>query len=207
VRTDAELDRAVDAIRSGGIVVYPTETVYGLGADACSRNALERLFALKGRDARKGVSVLVADLAAAREIVGGEPPAEAHALARAFWPGPLTLVLLARPSVDRALVGPGGGVGLRCSADATARALLVRCGVPLTSTSANPSGLEPARTVAEARDYFGARVDAYVDGGARNDANVSTVVEFSQGRAYLRRAGAIALDALRAVTDVGSAVD
>jgi hypothetical protein len=96
VRTDAELDRAVDAIRSGGIVVYPTETVYGLGADARSRHALERLFALKGRDAGIGVSVLVGDLAAARDLIGDEPPAEAHALARAFWPGPLTLVLPAR---------------------------------------------------------------------------------------------------------------
>jgi tRNA threonylcarbamoyl adenosine modification protein (Sua5/YciO/YrdC/YwlC family) len=207
VHGGAELDRAVEAIRTGGIVVYPTETVYGLGVDAGSPSALAHLLALKGRDARKGMSVLVSELAAARSLLAGEPGAAAHALARAFWPGPLTLVLPAAPAVDRTLVGPGGGVGLRCSTDPVARALLERSGVPLTSTSANPSGREPAHTIEEAREYFGAHVDAYVDGGARRDARVSTVVEFFEGRAYLRRAGAIALDALSAVTDVVSAVD
>ena len=205
MHTAAELDRAVEAICSGGIVVYPTETVYGLGADATSPRALARLLALKGRDASKGMSVLVGDLASARALVAGDPSAAVHALAREFWPGPLTLVLPAAHTVDRALVGSGGGVGLRCSTDPVARALLERCGVPLTATSANPSDAEAAHTIEEARAYFGARVEAYVDGGTRRDARVSTVVEFSQGRAYLRRAGAIGLDALRAVTDVGSA--
>jgi L-threonylcarbamoyladenylate synthase len=206
VQPHAELDRAAAAIRSGGIVCYPTETVYGLGVDARSHDALAHLIELKGRDAGKGMSVLVSDLDAARDLLDAEPPAAARSLAHAFWPGPLTLVLPAVRSLDAALIGPAGGVGLRCSTDAIARELLVRCGAPLTSTSANPSAREPARTAEEARAYFGARVDAYVDGGARRNALISTVVEFSQGRAYLRRAGAIALDALRAVTDVGSAV-
>jgi tRNA A37 threonylcarbamoyladenosine synthetase subunit TsaC/SUA5/YrdC len=98
-------------------------------------------------------------------------------------------------------------MGLRCSTDPIARALLARHGAPLTSTSANTSGRAPAATVAQARAYFGERVDAYVDGGERRDARVSTVVEFFQGRAYVRRTGAIPSSALRAVTDVESAVE
>ena len=85
--------------------------------------------------------------------------------------------------------------------------LLVRFGGPVTSTSANPAGEEPAASAQRARAYFGARVDAYVDGGERRDTRVSTVVEFFQGRAYLRRTGAIASSALSAVTDVESAVE
>lgn len=193
---------AVRALRAGGVVVYPTETVYGLGVDACSARAVDSLLALKGRDAAKGISVLVADLSKARALLATEPPDEACALAAAFWPGALTIVLPAAPDVVAALRGPGGGVGLRCSSDPIARELLAEFGAPITSTSANPSGSSPAVSVEQAQSYFGARVAAYVDGGTRCDTSVSTVVEFSQGRAYLRRAGIIDIDALRAVTEI-----
>jgi L-threonylcarbamoyladenylate synthase len=110
--------------------------------------------------------------------------------------------LAAARSLPPLLRGPSGGVALRCTPDPLARALLERFGRPLTATSANPAGAPPATSVEQARAYFGGRVAAYVDGGARASAGASTVVEFSGARAYLRRTGTIELDALRAVTEI-----
>jgi L-threonylcarbamoyladenylate synthase len=182
---------AVTALRAGRLVVYPTETVYGLGADAMSPTGLAALLDLKGRSAEKGLSVLVADLEGAGALLAAEPPASARALARALWPGPLTLVLPAASSVPAVLVGATGGVGLRCSPDPLAAALVRDLGRPITATSANPSGLPAATDIAGARAYFGDRVACYVDGGPRTGGAVSTVVEFLEGRAILRRAGAV----------------
>ncbi|HYC55171.1 MAG TPA: L-threonylcarbamoyladenylate synthase [Candidatus Binatia bacterium] len=186
-------------LRSGALVVYPTETVYGIGADAADAGAIERLLELKGREGGRGISLLVEDLASAASLLAEAVPFGAHALARRFWPGPLTIVLPAAASVAEALVGPGGGVGLRCSSDPMASSL-VRCfGGPLTSTSANVSGQAPARTVEDARRSFPKGIGAFLDGGARRDSSVSTVVEFLGSRAYLRRAGAIDMADLAAV--------
>ncbi len=187
-----DIAQAVAALASGAVVAYPTETVYGLGADAADQDALEALIELKGRGAGKGLSLLVTGLAMAAELLSEPPPAAARELAECFWPGPLTLVLPAVESLPSALRGPGGGVGLRCSPDPLASALLSAFGRPLSSTSANPSGAPEARTVEQAREYFGAGVAVYLDGGARNGRASSSVVEFLGGCAYLRRAGALA---------------
>jgi L-threonylcarbamoyladenylate synthase len=188
--------RAADAIRAGGLVVYPTETIYALGADAGNAEAVQRLLAAKGRDDGRGMSVLVADLEQARVLLATDPVAtnpgpEAVELARRWWPGPLTLVLPAARGLPRGLVGESGGVGLRCSSDPVAAALLKAAGVALTATSANPSSLEPARSVQTAREYFGDSVACYVDDGPRVAESASTVVEFLDGRAYLRRSGSV----------------
>lgn len=187
----AHVQEAVAALRAGRLVVYPTETVYGLGADATSRVGLDALLMLKGRSADKGLSVLVADLDSGRSLLSEEPSPAARDLARAFWPGPLTLVLPAASSLPSALLGATGGVGLRCSPDPVATALVQGFGRPITATSANPSGLPPATDVETARTYFGGLVECYLDGGPRTGGAVSTVVEFLEGRAILRRAGAI----------------
>jgi L-threonylcarbamoyladenylate synthase len=199
---DAAIADAVRALEAGLVVVYPTETVYGLGARADSSEGIDRLFRLKGRPEGKGVSLLVDDLGGAGSLIYGPAPAQAIALADAFWPGPLTIVLPAAAGVDRRLVGEGGGVGLRCSSDPLARALCAACSAPITSTSANPSGAQPATDIETARAYFGSDAGAYVDGGARSGGAVSTVVEFSRGRAILRRVGAIDSSALASVTPV-----
>lgn len=196
---DESIAAAVAALTASGLVVYPTETVYGLGADAGSEAALQRLIALKGRDAGKGISVLVADLDAARTLIAGPIPQAATRLADAFWPGPLTLVLAAAAGVSRSLQGATGGVGLRCSSDPLCRALVGSFGRPLTSTSANPAGRPPATTAFEARAYFADAVDVYLDGGIRRSGGVSTVVEFRDGCAYLRRAGAVSAEALASI--------
>jgi L-threonylcarbamoyladenylate synthase len=188
---EAAVLRAADVIRAGGLVVYPTETIYALGADAGNAEAVQRLLAAKGRDDGRGMSVLVADLEQARALLDTSPGTEAVELARRWWPGPLTLVLPAAAGLPRGLVGETGGVGLRCSSDPVAAALLKAAGVALTATSANPSSLEPARSVQTAREYFGDSVECYVDDGPRMAESASTVVEFLDGRAYLRRSGSV----------------
>jgi L-threonylcarbamoyladenylate synthase len=191
IAADSHLRDAVAALTAGRLVVYPTETVYGLGADAMSPTGLAALLDLKGRSGKKGLSVLVADLDSAGPLLAAEPPAEALALARALWPGPLTLVLPAACSLPAQLVGANGGVGLRCSPDPLAAALVRDFGRPITATSANPSGWPAATDVEAARAYFGDRVACYLDGGPRRASTASTVVEFLKGRAILRRAGAV----------------
>jgi len=188
---EAAVLRAADVIRAGGLVVYPTETIYALGADAGNAEAVQRLLAAKGRDDGRGMSVLVTDLGQAHALLGTNPGPEAVELARRWWPGPLTLVLPAAAGLPRGLVGETGGVGLRCSSDPVAAALLKAAGVPLTATSANPSAVEPARSVQTAREYFGDSVACYVDDGPRMAESASTVVEFLDGRAYLRRSGSV----------------
>lgn len=179
--------------------MYPTETVYGLGAAALDPAALERLLALKGRPEGRGLSVLVLDLASASELLAAPAPAEARALAAAFWPGPLTLVLPAAGTVPAALIGETGGIGLRCTTDPVAGALAKAFAAPITATSANPTGGAPAVDTTSARAYFGERVACYLDGGVRAGAEVSSVVEFSKGHAILRRVGAIATTRLASV--------
>ena len=193
---------AIRALEAGHLVVYPTETVYGLGVDAASSTALAELARIKGRPSDKGVSVLVETLAAAVPLLDAPVPEAAIRLADAFWPGPLTLVLPAAEHIDPWLLGPGGGVGLRCSTDPLARALVAGFGGPLTSTSANPSGLPPAGDVDTARRYFGDEIGAYIDGGRRDAKAVSSVVEFFRGSAILRRVGAIDVKALSSVTPI-----
>jgi L-threonylcarbamoyladenylate synthase len=214
---DGDVAAAVRVLARSGIVAYPTETVYGLGVDARDAAAIAALLELKGRDEGRGISLLVTDLDMASTLLYGEPPEDAVALATRFWPGPLTIVLPAAESVADALRGPSGGVGLRCSSDAWATALVQRLGAPLTSTSANTSGAPPARSAAEVKVAFASHAGAaftsrpnaatdhdaaplfILDGGERRATEVSTVVEFSKGRATLRRRGAISADSIAAV--------
>jgi L-threonylcarbamoyladenylate synthase len=198
----AAVAAAVRVLAGGGIVAYPTETVYGLAVDARSREALGRLVALKGRDEGRGISLLVASLEMARPLLASAPPVDACALAERFWPGPLTIVLPASASVADELRGPSGGVALRCSSDPWAAALVGAFGSPVTSTSANPSGSAPARSAAEVRAYFAVAASAQLhvlDGGERRGSDVSTVVEFLKDRATLRRRGALSAASIASI--------
>jgi L-threonylcarbamoyladenylate synthase len=195
---EALVAAAIRELAGGGVVAYPTETVYGLGVDARSASAIDRMIELKGREGGRGISVLVTDLAMATPLLAAPPPADAHALVEAFWPGPLTIVLTAAGCVCDTLRGPSGGIGLRCSSDAWAARLVERFGAPVTSTSANRTGQPPARSAGEARSAFDDAL--YVlDGGARSGTDVSTVVEFAAGRASVLRAGAVPVSAISSV--------
>jgi L-threonylcarbamoyladenylate synthase len=190
------LDRALSCLRSGGVIVYPTETVYGLGADAFAEPAVERVAALKGRDARQPILVLVADEEMVLQVASRFPP-EARRVARLFWPGPLTLVLPARPDISARLTGATQGIGVRISSHPVARSLVAGLGRPLTSTSANPGGAPPAEDIGQARAYFGERVDLYVEGGCCAGVP-STVLDWTEDPPSVVREGAIAAAELRA---------
>jgi L-threonylcarbamoyladenylate synthase len=183
-------DRAIEALRSGEVIVYPTETFYGMGADALSPAALDRLFALKGREPGKPVALIAADARSAFELAR-EVSEVARRLADAFWPGPLTLVMPARDDLPAPLLGPDGGVGVRVSSHPIACALAAGLGRPITATSANLAGGQPATTLAQARNTFGAKVKVYLEGGKLTAAAPSTVVAWDRNGWRILREGAI----------------
>jgi L-threonylcarbamoyladenylate synthase len=191
------IDDGIAALRSGELVVYPTETFYGIGADPFSRSALQRLFAVKAREPERPVGLIAADTAMAFSVAS-EVPIDARRLADAFWPGPLTLVVPARAEIAPELVGPNG-VGMRVSPHPVAHALAAGLGRPITSTSANLSGQPPATTLAEARQPFGAKVKVYLEGGKMAASAPSTVVAFEGGEWKMLRVGAISADQIAAV--------
>ena len=184
------------ALAAGALVVFPTETLYGLGADARSAAAVARLVAVRGRGEGKPILVLVRDLAMAEEVAA-EVPAVARRLAARFWPGPLTLVLPARPGLPPALTAGSGTIGVRVPGHAVAAALVGGLGGPVTAPSANPPGAEPPRRIEEARSYFGERVACYLDGGVL-PGGASTVAAVDGEQVRVLRPGAIDEAALRA---------
>jgi L-threonylcarbamoyladenylate synthase len=181
-------------------VAFPTETVYGLGANALKALAVARIFEAKGRPRFNPLIVHVASLDDARAF--GEFTAEAEALARAFWPGPLTLVLPHREGTGLSdLVSAGlPTVALRVPAHEGARALIAAAGVPVAAPSANRSGRVSATTAAHVEGDFGAEVDMILDGGPCTAGIESSIVALTEGAApVLLRAGGVASDSLEDV--------
>jgi L-threonylcarbamoyladenylate synthase len=195
----AVLDDAVAMLASGGLVVFPTESVYGIGADATSPRAVDALVVVRGRETGKPILVVASDLDMVTAVAASVSPL-ARRLASRFWPGPLTLVLPARADLPAPLTAGSGTIGVRVPVHATARALAARLGRPVTAPSANPPGAVPAHTVAEARAYFGDRIGAYVDGG-RCDGAASTVVAIEGERVRIVRAGPVDEAAIRGVVE------
>jgi L-threonylcarbamoyladenylate synthase len=167
---------AVAALKRGDVIVFPTETLYGLGANALDSDAVERVFRLKGRDPKNPIPVLVSNQEMLLTLIV-EIPTIAKMLMSRFWPGPLTLVLPARRDIPAPLINDNGGIGVRLSSQPIAKRFLQALGHPLTATSANPSGREPARTVNEAKNYFGGKVGVFIDGGRLTSKKGSTVVQ------------------------------
>jgi L-threonylcarbamoyladenylate synthase len=190
-----DLDVALAALRRGAAIVYPTETFYGLGARALDAPAVAAVVALKGRDARKPIALIVRDAAMLPQVVARVPAAAERMMARC-WPGPLTLVLPARDDLPPALTGGSGWIGVRVSSHPVAQALVAELGEPITATSANPGGAPPALDVETARGYFAERVAAYVDGGRLAGGLGSTVVLVADDVARVIRRGATPLGEL-----------
>ncbi len=187
---------AVAALKRGEVIVYPTETLYGLGADALNGAAVEKVFQLKGRDPDNPIPVLVADRDMLGALVAVIPPL-AEKLMASFWPGPLTLVLPARKNISMALLNADGGIGARISSEPVATELVRALGRPLTATSANPSGQPPARTVQQAKDYFAGVIDVFIDAGELTSRTGSTVVEFGANGVRIIREGKIGMSELQ----------
>jgi L-threonylcarbamoyladenylate synthase len=189
---------AVASLKRGDVIVFPTETLYGLGADALDPAAVEKVFQLKGRDIANPIPVLVADRAMLDSLVTGVPPLAERLIAE-FWPGPLTLVLPARKDLPKPLLNSAGGVGVRISSQAIAAKLVETFGHPITATSANPSGQPAARTVEQARNYFSGKIEIFVDGGELTSRIGSTVAEICGDRIRIIRQGDISRKDLQKV--------
>lgn len=196
---------AVAALKRGEVIVYPTETLYGLGADALNGAAVERVFQLKGRDPNNPIPVLIADHAMLGALVGAIPPLAEKLMAR-FWPGPLTLVLPAQKEVPRPLLNSAGGIGVRLSSEPIATRLVHALGHPITATSANPSGRTPARTLQQARDYFAGTIGVFIDAGQLTAKTGSTVVEITGNAIKIIREGEIGKSELHRLVGESEAV-
>src|SRR3989304_3476220 len=149
-----ELRKAIEVLRKGGVVAYPTDTLYGLGACIGNSEAVERVFQIKGRPSGMALPVLVSSLEQMWELVMNIPPV-ALRIAERLWPGPLTLVLPRSPIVPDMVVGGASTVAVRWPAHPVPIALINGAGSPITGTSANLSGRPPARTAAEAVEQLG----------------------------------------------------
>ncbi len=196
--SQAELDAAVAALRAGELVAFPTETVYGLGADAANPDAVRQVFALKGRPATHPVIVHVADAGQLSRWVRAVTP-EAQQLAEAFWPGPLTLVLPRAAGVHDVVTGGQETVAVRVPSHPMARQLLQAFGGGIAAPSANRYGRLSATQAAHVRDEFGDAVKVVLDGGECPVGLESTIVSCEPGRLRLLRPGSITLGQLRAV--------
>jgi L-threonylcarbamoyladenylate synthase len=200
------LGEAARWLRGGGLLAYPTETVWGLGADATSEAAVARLQRWKGRDPGEPVAILV-DLVDDLPRLGFEPGPGATRLASLFWPGPLTLVLRSRGRYARGVARADGAVGVRCSAHPLATALARRLRAervgPITATSLNRSGDPAARTWADAERLCGSEAEQPrlldVRGAEAGGDFASTVVDLTAARPVVLRWGAVAAEDLAPV--------
>jgi L-threonylcarbamoyladenylate synthase len=197
----SEIRRAAEILRAGGLVAFPTETVYGLGADASSEKAVARLYAVKGRPADHPVIVhfdsLERALPFAREI-----PDEARILAKAFWPGPLTLILKRSEKAADFVTGGQPSVGIRVPSHPIAQELLKAFGGGIAAPSANRFGRVSPTTAAHVREDLGPDVDLVLEGGASEVGIESTIVDLSGGTAVLLRPGAISREQLEKIISV-----
>ncbi|MBE1538539.1 tRNA threonylcarbamoyl adenosine modification protein (Sua5/YciO/YrdC/YwlC family) [Micrococcus yunnanensis] len=189
--------RAREVLADRGCVVLPTDTVYGIGADAFSPLAVAVLLAAKGRSRTMPPPVLIAD----RRVMAGlayDVPEEAEALAERFWPGALTLILKSQPTLTWDLGETRGTVALRVPDDAVARELLYAVG-PMAVSSANRTGMDAATTAGAARSMLGESVALYFDAGPRESRDPSTIVDCTVTPFRVARQGSVPLEELRAV--------
>lgn len=198
----ASLDAAVHAVERGEAVVFPTDTVYGVGCDAFKPEAVEAVLAAKGRGREMPPPVLI-PAAGTVDGIARDVPEDARALMDAYWPGPLTIILHAQPSLAWDLGDTGGTVALRVPQHPVALALLLRTG-PLAVTSANRTGGPAATSVEGAEWQLGSAVAVYLDGGETPIGEPSTIVDATGDRIRIVREGALTRDELVLVAGKGA---
>jgi L-threonylcarbamoyladenylate synthase len=196
---EAAVLRAVALLRAGQVVALPTETVYGLAANALDANAVARVFEIKGRPANNPIIGHVADLAMARRCVSLWPVL-ADLLARAFWPGPLTLVLPRAPEIPDILTAGGPTVAIRWPRHPFIQEVIQRCGFPLAAPSANLSNRVSPTTAGHVAGQLGHKITLIIDGGPSQVGIESTVVDLSSTQPRVLRPGMIHREALLAIT-------
>jgi L-threonylcarbamoyladenylate synthase len=185
-----KIEEIVEILRSDGVIVYPTETFYGLGANGFSAAAIRKVYRLKKREPLKPLSVVISDLSMLSQITS-EIPSFFRQVVSKFWPGPLTLILKASPAVPDELLGQEGTIGVRLTGHKWVRSLVRQAHFPITATSANISGEMAISHPKKAKKLFEGLVDLIVDGGTTRGLLPSTVVDLSGKEPRLIREGAI----------------
>ncbi len=198
----ARVEHAARIVLAGGVVAYPTETMYGLGANALNSRAVSRVFEIKGRSPDKPLIVLVRNRRQLKALVREIPP-PARALMGRFWPDGLTLVMEASAEVPGEVLGGGSTIALRISGNRVVRSLLDMVRVPLTAPSANLEGHPPLLTAGEVQEQLGDRVDLILDGGRAPLVIPSTILDVRQEPATLLREGRVPTDEIRRVVEIG----
>lgn len=189
----AVIEEAAQAIRDGKLVAFPTETVYGLGADALNESAVQRIFDAKERPATDPLIVHIAHVGQVAQCAASFP-AGARKLALSFWAGPLTLILPKKPAIPDLVTAGLPNVALRAPSHRVARALMETAGVPVAAPSANRFSRPSPTTAAHVQDDLDGRVDLILDGGATEIGLESTIVDFSVDPPVLRRPGGITFE-------------
>jgi L-threonylcarbamoyladenylate synthase len=200
---DAILEGAVRCLLEGGLVAFPTDTLYGLAAVASNDRAVRRLFEVKGRPPDRALPILIESIDDA-DVVATDIPSHARSLMEALWPGGLTLVLRRHPRFRSLALAGGETVAVRVPAHPVALELLCRLREPITGTSANLSGLPGPRTAEEVHHQLGDRVDLIVDGGPCPGGVESTVVDCTVDTPRLLREGAVPGERVAAVLSAGT---
>jgi L-threonylcarbamoyladenylate synthase len=192
------LGNAVEVIESGGVIAFPTDTVYGIGVSAFNEYAVEKIYRVKGRSILKAIPVLIADPEDLKQITS-QPNPTASKLIQEFWPGALTLVLKLGPDLPINL-SPSNTIGIRLPDHDLTRELLRATG-PLATTSANHSGQPSALTASEVLAQLGGKIDLILDGGPAPGGQASTVLDCSGAQPRILREGPISWETIRSLLD------
>lgn len=182
--------RCRDVVKAGGVIAFPTDTFYGLGADPDDAGAVNRIFAIKGRQPDQPILLLISHRGEVERWAARVTPA-AERLMRQYWPGPLTLVFPAKPGVLKELTGGTGTIGLRVPGNEVTRELLGFLGTALTGTSANTSGGPGPRTAEDVMRDIGGQIDLVLDGGPSEAGKPSTIIDVASEQPRTIREGAI----------------
>jgi L-threonylcarbamoyladenylate synthase len=197
-RTETLLDTAyaeiASLLKSGGVIAFPTDTAYGLGADPFNEAAIERIFRIKGRRAAKPILLVVDSVALAESV--SRPPDCFYDLAGKFWPGPLTVVVPSAATLPGRLTAGTNTIGIRWPLAPLAEAVIQYFGKPLTATSANRSGMSSTVTAEEVQAQLGESVDALIDGGALPARGGSTLLDLTLDPPVILREGPITFESL-----------
>jgi L-threonylcarbamoyladenylate synthase len=183
------IETVAEVIKGGGVIIYPTETLYGLGVNPLDPEAMERLYTIKGREKNKPIPFLIKDLQMLTTLVKEIPPM-GRQLIKQYWPGALTLIFRAKEGLPAPLRGGSGTIGLRISSHPIARQIVETVDAPLTSTSANPAGEGDLTDIQRIAELFGHQVDLVIDGGMVPGVG-STVVDLTMTPPRVVREGVI----------------
>jgi len=189
------LTRAAEILADSGIIAYPTETFYGLGADATNPKAIEKIFAVKGRNFRNPISLIIGQTDDVYDLVK-DIPESAQKLMAAFWPGALTIVFSASDKVSSLLTAGTGKIGLRISSHPGAGAIVQKLKKPLTATSANLSGAPECALASDVANQIGDKIDAIIDCGQTQGGKASTIIDVTCDPPTILREGAITRKAI-----------